>query len=432
MAMPLAVWTPSSVGAQLAYAIPFHGNLGVAKVGATRAMNPRDHVHVILSENVPPTWGGVARVAFSLAQALGEDGFEVLLCGFDRYVADPLYRGAPFAVEPIPSRGWKRRKDWTMVALLVRLWWRYRGRQVILYALTWKLARVTQLIARRLGWRLVVFVHGLEVTRWGSGPKHGAMLAAFRAADLCLGVSRFSADLLIEAGIARERVQVLNNGVDTAFFHPVTAGEELAKVHELRRQLGGEERVVILTLARVIERKGQDMVIRALADLAVRRPEIARRARYVIAGRGPEGELERLQRLADELGVADGVLFWGFVAAEEMRIFYNACDIYVMASRVVEGQDVEGFGITFLEAAACAKPVIGGRSGGVPDAIADEETGFLVSPDDPRELAERLERLIADSDLRRRMGEAGLSRVRERFTIQAVKDRLIDLLAGLP
>ena len=395
-------------------------------------MNPRSHVHVILSENVPPTWGGVARVAFSLGQALGEDGYEVLLCGFDRYVADPLYRAAPFAVEAIPSRGWKRRKDWTMVVLLFRLWRRYRGRQVVLYALTWKLARVTQMIARRLGWRLVIFVHGLEVTRWGSGPKHGAMLAAFRAADLCLGVSRFSADLLIEAGIPRERVQVLNNGVDTAYFHPVTDGEELERIHELRRRLGGDDHVLILTLARVIERKGQDMVIRALAELQARRPEIVGGARYVIAGRGPEGELQRLQRLADNLGVTDAVVFWGYVAAGEMRIFYNACDVYVMASRVVAGQDVEGFGITFLEAAACAKPVIGGRSGGVPDAIADEETGFLVNPDDPRELAERLERLIADPDLRRRMGDAGLSRVRERFTIHAVKDRLIELLEAVP
>jgi phosphatidylinositol alpha-1,6-mannosyltransferase len=395
-------------------------------------MNPRDHVHVILSENVPPTWGGVARVAFSLAQALGEDGFEVLLCGFDRYVADPLYRGAPFAVQPIPSRGWKRGKDWTMAALLVRLWRRYRGRQVILYALTWKLARIAHLVTRRLGWRLVVFVHGLEVTRWGSGPKHGAMLAAFRAADLCLGVSRFSADLLIDAGVPRERVQVLNNGVDIAHFYPVTSGEELARVRDLRRRLGGEDQVLILTLARVIERKGQDMVIRALAELTAPRPEIARRARYVIAGRGPEGEVVRLKRLAEELGVAEAVVFWGFVAPEEMRVLYNACDIYVMASRVVAGEDVEGFGITFLEAAACAKPVIGGRSGGVPDAIADGETGFLVDPEDPRSLAERLERLIADPALRRHMGEAGLARARARFGIQAVKDRLLGLLEALP
>ena len=91
-------------------------------------MKPRDHLHLILSENIPPTWGGVARVAFSLAQALGEDGYEVLLCGFDRYAADPLYRDVPFAVEPISSAGWKRHKDWTMAALLLRLWRRYRGR----------------------------------------------------------------------------------------------------------------------------------------------------------------------------------------------------------------------------------------------------------------------------------------------------------------
>jgi glycosyltransferase involved in cell wall biosynthesis len=103
-----------------------------------------------------------------------------------------------------------------------------------------------------------------------------------------------------------------------------------------------------------------------------------------------------------------------------------------MASRVVAGEDVEGFGITFLEAAACAKPVIGGRSGGVPDAIADGEAGFLVDPEDPRPLADRLERLIADPVLRRHMGEAGLARARARSNIKAVKDRLIGLLKALP
>jgi phosphatidylinositol alpha-1,6-mannosyltransferase len=247
------------------------------------------------------------------------------------------------------------------------------------------------------------------------------MLATFRAADLCLGVSRFSADLLIEAGVPRERVQVLNNGVDTTDFFPVTSGEEAERGRDLRRRFGGVDTVVICTLARVIERKGQDTVIRALAELTTSRPEIAPRARYVIAGRGPAEELARLQRLTADLDVTEAVYFWRFVEPEEMRVFYNACDIYVMASRVVAGQDVEGFGITFLEAAACAKPVIGGLSGGVPDAVADGETGFLVDPDDPHALATRLESLIADPGLRQQMGEAGLARVQARFTIHAVK-----------
>ncbi|MEA3278431.1 MAG: glycosyltransferase family 4 protein [Pseudomonadota bacterium] len=395
-------------------------------------MNPRDQVHIVLSENVPPTWGGVARVAFSLAHALGEDGYETLLCGFDRYVADPLYRDEPFAIEPIPSAGWKKRKDWVLAALMWRLWRRYRGRGVVLYALTWKLARVVRFVARRLGWRLVVFVHGLEVTRWRRGAKHAAMMGVFRAADLCLGVSRFSADLLVDAGVPAQRVRVLNNGVDTGVFYPVTSGSGLERVRELRQRLGLEDQVIVLTLARVIERKGQDSVIRALARLRESQPENAKSARYVIAGRGPEKEVQRLRELAEGLGVSDSVVFWGFVPAEDIRVFYNACDLYVMNSRVVSGEDVEGFGITFLEAAACGKPVIGGRSGGVPDAIADGTTGYLVDPADVVELSDRLGRLIADPRLRTAMGEAGLRRAREQFSVQAVKDRLVQFLLELP
>lgn len=391
-------------------------------------MNPHEYVHVILSENVPPTWGGVARVAFTIARSLGEAGYETLLCGFDRYVADSVYRDVPFAVEPIPFRGWKLHKDWTLARLLLRLWRRYRGRRVVLYALTWKLGRLAHFVTKRLGWRLVVFVHGLEVTRWGSGPKHAAMIATFKSADLCLGVSRFSADLLIRAGVPRDRVRVLNNGVDTEEFFPVTNETESQRVAELRQRLGGRDHVLILTLARIIERKGQDLVIRALARLARDRPELAHQARYVIAGRGPEQELLRLEKLAAGLGVADRVHFAGYVATEDMRFVYNACDIYVMASRVVSGQDVEGFGITFLEAAACGKPVIGGHSGGVPDAIADGETGFLVDPEDPAELAVYLARLIEHPRLRRRMGEAGLNRVRTQFSMPVIRERLIQLL----
>jgi phosphatidylinositol alpha-1,6-mannosyltransferase len=396
-------------------------------------MNPRNAVHVVLSENVPPTWGGVARVAYNLSHALGQDGYETLLCGFDRYVSHPLYGDEPFRVLPISSVGWRKRKDWVMATLLWRIRKTCGGRPVILYALTWKLARVARFVVRPLGWKLLVFAHGLEVTRQRSRGKRRAMMGVFHGADLCLGVSRYTADLLVGAGVSSDRVRVLNNGVDPGMFYPLTHAPDLARVRALRHRLGCDKGVMVLTLARVIERKGQDSVIRALARLAERRPQDTPPLRYVIAGRGPTEEVRRLKDLADRLGVKELVVFWGYVDPEQMLVFYNACDIYVMNSRIVgPDQDVEGFGITFLEAGACGKPVIGGRSGGVVDAIDDGRSGFLVDPEDPDALANRLEILVSNPELRARMGAEGLRRARNEFSIVVAKDRLLEMIRQLP
>ena len=395
-------------------------------------MKPDQIVHIVLSENVPPTWGGVARVAFNVCATLADTGSPTVLCGFDRYVADPLYRNQKFTVLPIPSRGWKMAKDLVMIRVLWRIARQYRKQPIILYALTWKLARVARFITKAMNWRLVVFAHGLEVTKQLAGGGKPAMMKVFHTADLCLGVSRYTADVLIATGIPEKKVQVLNNSVDIREFYPCASTQEINDVKTLRNKMLGGNGIVILTLARVIPRKGQDSVIRALAQLRQQLPPDQAPIRYVIAGRGPEPELARLKTLARDLGVSDQVVFWGYVPAEQMRTCYNACDIYVMNSRIIDrNQDVEGFGITFLEASACAKPVIGGNSGGIPDAVAEGVSGYLVDPEDIDALAERLRKLITDPELRRTLGNNGLRRVQQEFTIPAIGQRLLTLVAPL-
>jgi phosphatidylinositol alpha-1,6-mannosyltransferase len=155
------------------------------------------------------------------------------------------------------------------------------------------------------------------------------------------------------------------------------------------------------------------MVIRALPHVLKRVPD----ARYVIAGPGFDDERARLRTLAEETGVAERVVFAGELPLEDIPLMYNACDVYVMASRVLEGAgDVEGFGITFLEANACGKPVIGGRSGGVPDAIEDGVNGYLVTPTDVGEIAARLIALLTDDVLAKAMAERAIARIKAGFT----------------
>jgi phosphatidylinositol alpha-1,6-mannosyltransferase len=146
---------------------------------------------------------------------------------------------------------------------------------------------------------------------------------------------------------------------------------------------------------------------------------------YLIVGRGPmEG---RLRALAGEMGVGDRVVFCGFVPETELLAYYQASEVFAMPNREVEG-DIEGFGIVFVEAGACGKPVIGGRSAGAREVIADGVTGFLVNPRGVREIARTLTALLRDRDLAVRMGQAGRRRVEQNYSYQQVAGNIAAFL----
>jgi len=180
-------------------------------------------------------------------------------------------------------------------------------------------------------------------------------------------------------------------------------------VSAARASLGLDQARVILTVGRLTPRKGIDTVIRALPSVIERVPN----AVYMVVGEGEDRE--RLEALARETGVEDHVLFEGSVPFSQLPSTYNLCDVFVTPSRSAP-PSVEGFGIVFLEANACGKPVIGARSGGIPDAIVDGETGLLVEPDDEPGLAEALVSLLSNPERCRALGEAGRARVEQACT----------------
>jgi len=191
-------------------------------------------------------------------------------------------------------------------------------------------------------------------------------------------------------------VRVVPLGTDPTHFRP---GIDPRPV---RSRLGLDGGPWLLTVSRLEWHKGIDTVIRALPAVRAAFPDPA--PRYAVAGVGPQRA--RFERLAAELGVGDSVRFLGFVPDEELPALYNAVDLYVGASRRVELL-VEGFGISLLEASASGLAVVGGRSGGVPDAVREGETGVLVDSGDPAAVAAGITRLLGDAELRRRMGAAG-------------------------
>src|SRR5437870_6418255 len=196
---------------------------------------------------------------------------------------------------------------------------------------------------------------------------------------------------------------------------------------DLRQKLLGDRHKdkVILSVGNLVARKGHDMVIRALPRLR----QIIREVTYLIVGEG--SYRAQLEQLAHDLGVRDRVVFAGALA-EDLPDIYALSDVFVMPSREqIEECDVEGFGLAFLEASACAKPVVGGRSGGIPDAIVDGGTGLLVNPHDPEDIANALARLLTNNHLAIRLGQEGRSWVIKYFNWARVADRVEGILQSV-
>jgi phosphatidylinositol alpha-1,6-mannosyltransferase len=211
------------------------------------------------------------------------------------------------------------------------------------------------------------------------------------AALVC--VSRFTRQQMRDAGVDEHRLHVVCNGVDVRHFQVPTGRHFFGRY-------GLSDRRILLTVARLVSRKGIDTVIEALPAILRREPS----AVYTVIGSGPDRT--RLESIAMRHGVLANVHFLGAVGEPDLIDAYQNCDLFIMPARD-EGPDVEGFGLVFLEAGACGKPVVGSRAGGIPDAVADEETGILVDPSSCDQVADAVVRILSDSELAARLGEAG-------------------------
>jgi phosphatidylinositol alpha-1,6-mannosyltransferase len=259
-------------------------------------------------------------------------------------------------------------------------------------------------LSRQLGGpAYVCWAHGEDIaTAYLSREFTWMMKRVYLGAAVNIANSRNTGRMFEALGVARDRIHVVYPGVDVERFHPGNDGSEI------RAKFAADAQVVLLSVGRLQRRKGHDLAIEAVSRL-----DRSLSARYLIAGDGEERS--RLEELVTKFQVQDRVRFLGEVPARELPQLYAASDIFLLPNRIDNG-DVEGFGIVFLEAAATARPAIGGATGGVPEAVADGETGLLVSGTDASELAAVIERLASSETIRRMMGAAGRERVCREFT----------------
>ncbi|MFF9404326.1 glycosyltransferase family 4 protein [Streptomyces anandii] len=226
--------------------------------------------------------------------------------------------------------------------------------------------------------------------------------------------SRIAAALTPEAAA---RMRQLPPGVDEKTFHPASGGDEV------RARLGLSDRPVVVCVSRLVRRKGQDTLIRAMPRILAAEPDTV----LLIVGGGPYEK--DLRRMAAETGVAGSVRFTGAVPWSELPAHYGAGDVFAMPCRTRRGGlDVEGLGIVYLEASATGLPVVAGDSGGAPDAVLDGETGWVVRGGSSEEAADRVTTLLGDAELRRRMGERGRRWVEEKWRWDLLAERLKELL----
>jgi phosphatidylinositol alpha-1,6-mannosyltransferase len=266
------------------------------------------------------------------------------------------------------------------------------------------------------GTKYVCWLHGEELG-YASTSRELTWLArrVYNRAEAVIANSRNSKNLLVgEWGVPEERVQIVHPGVETARFNPGVDGRAI------RARLAHPDEIVFTSVGRLQRRKGHDAVLQALAE--VRR--VIPRVRYVIVGDGPHRDV--LEAQSRELDLTDVVTMVGAVPDADLPAWYRAADVFVLPNRP-DGVDFEGFGIVFLEAAACGLPVIGGRSGGAPEAVADGITGCLVDGTDIGELSRVMIALGLDPAGRAAMGDAGARRARSDFSWESAAARVATL-----
>jgi phosphatidylinositol alpha-1,6-mannosyltransferase len=388
---------------------------------------------LIVTNDFPPRSGGIQSFVHALATWLPRGSVVVYAprwpgaAEFDARQPFPVIRHPGSLMLPVPSVARRAR------AILAE-----HDCDTVLFGAAAPLGLLAPGLRRAGARRIVALTHGHEAG-WAALPGARSLLRRVGdQADVVTYLGEYFRIRLARAlsSAAAGQLTRLAPGVDNEAFRPGAGGAPI------RQRLGiAAAAPVVLCVSRLVPRKGQDMLIKAwpgvLADLrgrdfAAHGASAGRPAAdpvLLLVGDGPDAD--RLRRAALRHGVADSVRFAGPVPWEELPAYYDAGTIFAMPCRTRRrGLDVEGLGIVYLEASATGLPVIGGDSGGAPDAILAGETGYVVGGRDLSELTSRLVQLLADPDGAASMGEKGLAWVDREWRWDLVAGRLAEILAG--
>lgn len=363
--------------------------------------------HLLVTNDFPPKIGGIQSLLWEWWRRLPPDSFAVLTSPYEG--AEAFDAAQPFHIE--------------------------RTREPVLLPHPWMVQRINKM-AREVGADLIVLdpalplglvgpsldlpydvvLHGAEVTVPGRLPLTKQTLGyVLRRARHIVAAGGYPAAEAEHAAGRSLPITVVPPGVDTERFRPLTGAER----SRARTDFGiDDDTELVVSVSRLVPRKGFDTAVRAAALLKSSRPKL----QLLIAGGGRDED--RLRRLATSLQAP--VRFLGRVSNDDLPRLFGCADVYAMLCRNRwGGLEQEGFGIVFLEAAACGVPQVAGDSGGAAEAVEDEVSGLVVrQPDDPRAVAAAIERLLDDPIKARAMGAAGRIRAVQEFSYDVLSQRL--------
>ena len=378
---------------------------------------------LIIAPDFKPLYGGVAEYTHRLALQLHQAKDHVIVLS-ERMKDDIVFDAScPYTVlrhdfRFIPSG--------PIMKYFKGYWWLRKfihthGPIDIIISNCRDLSSVTALaVSKSLKIPFVIFTHGLEINR--------KQLKEILITKLILQGARrvvcnstFTQKLVQKYGVSKSRITLVPGAIAIDEYL-ASSCSRVDKAH-----LGDKhaKRRTIFTCGKLTERKGHDMVIKALPLIL----KNCRDAVYVIAGEGPREDT--LRQIARKLGVEQNVVFKGRVCNAERKRLYRSCELFVMPCRELRNGDVEGFGLVFLEANAFCKPVIAGRSGGAIDAVEHKKTGYLVDPTNHDEIAAAITYLLKNPQIAAKMGKEGRKRVERAFTWQISGGKLRQSLSRL-
>jgi phosphatidylinositol alpha-1,6-mannosyltransferase len=373
---------------------------------------------LVVTNDFPPRPGGIQTFVHELVRRLPPEQVIVYASrfrGWESFDAEQPFevvREDTSVLLPTPSVG-KRAAD------LVR---RHEA-EAVLFGAAAPLGLLAPTLREAGASRAVGITHGHEAG-WAGYPGTRQVLRRVGARlDTMTYLGDYTREKISRALPPRNGPQLvrLTPGVDTDVFQPDVDGASV------RATLGLSDRPVVVCVSRLMPRKGQDTLVKALPRIRRLVPDAA----LLLVGGGPHRGA--VQKLAADTGMTDHVVLTGSVPFETLAAHYAAGDVFAMPCRTRHfGLDVEGLGIVYLEASAVALPVVAGRSGGAPDAVLPGRTGDLVDGEDVEQVGTVVGALLGDNDRRRAYGEAGRAWVRQEWTWDRSAARLASLLAGEP
>ena len=369
--------------------------------------------HLLVTNDFPPKVGGIQNYLWELWRRLPPESFSVLTTVHPGDAAFDARQ--PFHVARVPRTVLLPTAE---VARRVNRAAAGNGASLVVLDPVLPLGAVGPRLARPYA----VVAHGAEITVPGRLPGSRAPLAwVLRHALGGVAAGSWVADEVRRAAGTEMDVAVVPPGVDTHRFRQLDPAARQAA----RARLGLPDGPLVVNVGRLVPRKGADVLIDAAAGLSRAFPDLT----VAVAGTGRDRD--RLEARARRHRAP--VRFLGAVPHSDLPDLYACADVFAAPNRTRwGGLEQEGFGIVFLEAAACGVPQLAGRSGGAPEAVADGETGVVVDhPEDPREVAGALARLLADPGLRARMGMEARARVVERFSYDTLARGLASYLVRL-